>query len=75
MIIQKLIEKVKWWGVAILFALAAACIAAFVFMVLSGSVVAQILSLFTAWLSLVFIILAVILVLYLMCYGSDDKEE
>ena len=73
MIIQKLIEKVKWWGVAILFALAAACIAAFVFMVLSGSVVAQILSLFT--LSLIFIILAVILVLYLMCYGSDDKEE
>ncbi len=75
MIIQKLIEILRWWGVAILFALAAAFIAAFVFMVLSGSVVAQILSLFTAWLSLVFIVLAVILVAYLRCYFKEDKEE
>lgn len=75
MIIQKLIEKVKWWGVAILFALAAACIAALVFMVLSSSVVAQILSLFTAWLSLIFVFLAIVLMAYLKYYVDDDKEE
>ena len=75
MIIQKTIEKLKWWGVAILFALAAAFIAAFVFMVLSGSIAARILSIFAAWLSLVFILLAVVWAAYLKYYVDDGKEE
>lgn len=75
MIIQKLIEKVKWWGVAILFALATAFIAAFVFMVLSGSVAAQILSIFAAWLSLIFVFLAIVLMAYLKHYVDDDRED
>lgn len=75
MIIQKLIEKLRWWGVAILFALAAAFIVAFAFMVLSNSIVAKLFSIFAAWLSLIFVFLAIVLMAYLKHYVDDDRED